>query len=71
MQDQDPLDLYKKTIGKQIQIHLFDKTTYTGELVGFDIYVNTVLKNAILNDSKEQIKECIINGQNITFIEIC
>lgn len=68
-----PLELFENLVSKNVIVHTTDGTKYTGTLVGFDIYVNTILKNAIFDDVEGNrstvIKECIINGNSITYIE--
>lgn len=69
----NPLDLFKSSIGKMVTIHLTDKSIYTGHLLGFDSYVNIILKDVILKSfsgKEENINECMVNGQTVTFIEI-
>lgn len=69
----NPLQIFKDTIGKQIKINLFDKTSYVGNLLGFDMHVNIMLSDPVIYDlegKSTKINNCIINGQSVTYIEI-
>lgn len=70
----DPLALFNEFVSKNVRIHTSDRSTYTGCLLGFDIYVNVTLQGAQLADSEGEkngvMQTCIINGLNITFIEV-
>lgn len=69
-----PLELFKESVNRSVCVHVSDRGTYTGSLLGFDTYVNTTLKNTVFEDADGNrsgpMKECIVNGQYITFIEI-
>lgn len=69
-----PLELIRDSISKSVRVHTSVKSVYSGTLLGFDIYVNIVLADARIQDAEEPseklVSECLINGQNVTFVEI-
>ncbi|KAH3901838.1 RNA-binding protein LSM5 SCDLUD_001621 [Saccharomycodes ludwigii] len=69
-----PFEVIDKTINQQIWIITDSKREYTGKLVGFDDFVNVILKDCVEYYNNEKInefidgKETLINGQNITLL---
>lgn len=65
-----PLELIDKCIGSQIWVILTDKREFTGKLVGFDDFVNTVLEDVTEYDDGEIIKrkKLLLNGTSIAMV---
>ena len=68
-----PLDLLNSAKTKKVVLHTSDGCKYSGILKEFDLFVNVDLSDATFHpkegDSKF-MKKCLINGNNITFVEI-
>lgn len=69
-----PLEVLERARSGQVSLHTVDQDMYSGVLVDFDIYANTVLAEATHIGSgtrhAESLGECIVQGSNVTYIEI-
>jgi len=69
----DPLALFNEFISKDVRIHTSERGTYTGCLLGFDMYVNMALRDARFVDGSGEesgaMGTCIVNGLTVTFVE--
>jgi len=66
-----PLDALNKARSKRVLVELKNGRQYVGNLVSFDIHINTVLENAeerIDGELKKQLGTVFIRGDTITII---
>ncbi len=66
-----PLDALNKARNKRVLVELKNGRQYVGNLVSFDIHINTVLENAeerIDGELKKQLGTVFIRGDTITII---
>lgn len=69
-----PLDILEGAKSRRVSLHTVDQDVYSGVLVDFDIYANTVLAETTYTNpgtkQNESLGECIVQGGNVTYIEI-
>ena len=66
-----PLDALNKARSKRVLVELKNGRQYVGNLISFDIHINTVLENAeerIDGELKKQLGTVFIRGDTITII---
>lgn len=67
-----PLELIDRCIGSRIQVIIKNEKEIVGTLVGFDDYLNMVLKDAVEIDTDSNkrtlIDDILLNGNQITMI---
>ena len=66
-----PLDALNKARNKRVMVELKNGRQYVGNLVSFDIHINTVLENAeerADGELKKQLGVVFIRGDTITII---
>lgn len=66
-----PLDALNKARNKRVLVELKNGRQYVGNLVSFDIHINTVLENAeerVDGELKKQLGTVFIRGDTITII---
>ncbi len=72
-QNQKPLQVLKKLIGKRILVRLKSDLAYSGSLDKIDIQMNVILANAVEYDGDKQISNLgrvIIRGNNIIYVSL-
>jgi small nuclear ribonucleoprotein (snRNP)-like protein len=71
MEQTRPLDTLNKARNKRLLVELKNGRQYIGNLVAFDIHINTVLENAeerVDGEVKRQLGTVFIRGDAITII---
>lgn len=67
-----PLELIDRCIGSRIQVIIKNEKEIVGTLVGFDDYLNMVLRDAVEIDSdsnkRTPIDDILLNGNQITMM---
>jgi small nuclear ribonucleoprotein (snRNP)-like protein len=66
-----PLDALNKARGKRVLVELKNNKQYVGNLVAFDIHINTVLENAeerVDGEMKRNLGTVFIRGDTITIL---
>lgn len=66
-----PLDALNKARNKRVLVELKNGRQYVGNLVAFDIHINTVLENAeerVDGELKKQLGTVFIRGDTITIL---
>ena len=66
-----PLDALNKARNKRVLVELKNGRQYIGNLVSFDIHINTVLENAeerVDGEIKRQLGTVFIRGDTITIV---
>lgn len=67
-----PLEVLDKSIGENVKVLLTNDKEFHGTLVGFDDYVNIVLKNVTEIDgdghTSGPIKQMLLNGGQIALL---
>ncbi len=66
-----PLDALNKARGKRVMVELKNGRQYIGNLISFDIHINTVLEEAeerIDGEVKRKLGTVFIRGDTITII---
>jgi len=66
-----PLDALNKARNKRVMVELKNGRQYLGNLISFDIHINTVLENAeerIDGEIKRQLGTVFIRGDTITIV---
>ncbi len=66
-----PLDALNKARGKRVLVELKNNKQYVGNLVAFDIHINTVLENAeerVDGELKRNLGTVFIRGDTITIL---
>lgn len=67
-----PLELIDRCIGSRIQVIIKNEKEIVGTLVGFDDYLNMVLKDAVEIDTdsnkRTPIDDILLNGNQITMM---
>lgn len=67
-----PLELIDRCIGSRIQVIIKNEKEIVGTLVGFDDYLNMVLKDAVEIDTDSNkrtlIDDILLNGNQITMM---
>lgn len=65
--DKSPYEYLKMHVGKQVEIHTYDKRIISGILKGTDVYVNVYLSQA---KDEEEIGDMIVNGSNVMYFNL-
>jgi len=71
MEPARPLDALNKARGKRVLVELKNGRQYIGNLISFDIHINTVLQDAeerIDGEMKRKLGTVFIRGDTITII---
>ena len=71
MEASRPLDALNKARNKNVIVELKNGRTYLGQLISFDIHINTVLDNAEENidgEMKRKLGTVFIRGDTITIV---
>jgi len=66
-----PLDALNKARNKRVLVELKNGRQYVGNLISFDIHINTVLDNAeerVDGEIKRQLGTVFIRGDTITIV---
>jgi small nuclear ribonucleoprotein (snRNP)-like protein len=66
-----PLDALNKARGKRVLVELKNNKQYVGNLIAFDIHINTVLENAeerVDGELKRNLGTVFIRGDTITIL---
>jgi small nuclear ribonucleoprotein (snRNP)-like protein len=70
-QQSRPLDALNKARNKRVLVELKNGRQYVGNLIAFDIHINTVLESAeerVDGELKKQLGTVFIRGDTITII---
>ena len=66
-----PLETLNSTKSKLVKVNTSEGKIYLGHLVNFDVFSNVLLRNVqFITEGNRRLEECLINGTNVTFIEL-
>ncbi|PTD94053.1 small nuclear ribonucleoprotein [archaeon SCG-AAA382B04] len=71
MSDDDrPLDVLNNSLGEPVLVRLKRSREFRGNLQGYDVHMNVILKNAkeISNENSRQHDTLIVRGDNVVYI---